>query len=277
MNGALYLGDTYTPDELHEFLRQEERLWLFLDYDGTLSEFAPTPDQVIPDEELIALLAKLAEEERVRLTIISGRRLDQIETLIPLQGILLAGTYGIEMRTPDGEYVDRIPYERIRPSLEVLEPLWAHLIAGREGFFLEDKDWALALHARFAEAEEAEIVLAEARKMAEEVAATAPGRFRILGGHRFLELGPLLAHKGRTVEHLLELYPLPDALLLYIGDDDKDEEAFEVIQAHGGMAIVVSDGDRESCANCRLRTPGAVRRWLKGLMSEVVEDMAEDG
>jgi trehalose 6-phosphate phosphatase len=128
---------------------------------------------------------------------------------------------------------------------------------------LEDKSWALALHARFAAEDEAERVLDEAREMATETASL--GSFRLLGGHKFLEIGPTLAHKGRTVEYLLERYPWPGALPVYVGDDDKDEEAFGVIKAHGGIAIVVSRQPSPTQADCRLESPQAVRQWLEML------------
>jgi hypothetical protein len=38
----------------------------------------------------------------------------------------------------------------------VVKPRWERLIADRDGFFLEDKGWALAIHARFAADGEAE-------------------------------------------------------------------------------------------------------------------------
>jgi trehalose-phosphatase len=156
-----------------------------------------------------------------------------------------------------------VGYDTIRPPLEILKPAWAHLIEGHEGFFLEDKVWALALHARFAKEDEAEKVLAAAHRLAAEVACSGP--YRLLGGHRFLEIGPKLAHKGRTVEYLLDRYPWPGALLVYVGDDDKDEAAFEVIGARGGIAILVASEPRATKAGCRLKSPQAVRRWLAAL------------
>jgi trehalose 6-phosphate phosphatase len=251
--------------QLNKRLALMERLWLFLDYDGTLADFAPTPEHVESDPELVTLLTRLASHPRFRLAVISGRRLNHVEALVPVPGILLAGTYGIELLTPDGRRIDRLPYETVRPALTALKPRWANLIADREGFFLEDKGWALALHARFANDEEAEATLTAARRLAVKVASSGP--FRLLGGHKFLEIGPKLAHKGRTVEFLLEKYPWPDSVPLYLGDDDKDEEAFSLIQAKEGIAILVTSQSHDHTkADFYLESPLVVRRWLKSLI-----------
>jgi trehalose 6-phosphate phosphatase len=141
------------------------------------------------------------------------------------------------------------------------------LIADQEGFFLEDKGWALALHARFAEAHAADKVLSTARRLAEETASSGP--LRVLGGHRFLELGPRLAHKGKTVAYLLKRYPWDGALPIYLGDDDKDEEAFGVIKAQGGIAIRVAGASHDNTqADLCLASPQAAREWLEALLSK---------
>lgn len=240
-----------------------ERVRLFLDYDGTLADFAPTPEHVNPDPAVVDLLARLTGHPRFRVSVVSGRRLGHVEKLVPVEGVLLAGTYGVEMRLPGGERVDRVSYEAVRPPLETVKPRWAALIDGRAGFFLEDKSWALALHARFAGEGAAEDVLAAARAIAGEV---PPDLFRVLGGHRFLEIGPRLAHKGRTVDYLLARYPWSGALPVYLGDDDKDEEAFGVIKAQGGIAILVSREPHKTQADGRLESPQATRRWLRALL-----------
>jgi trehalose-phosphatase len=86
-----------------------------------------------------------------------------------------------------------------------------------------------------------------------------------LGGHKFLEVGPKLAHKGNTVAYLLDRYSWPDALPVYLGDDDKDEEAFGVIKERGGIAVLVAATPRETQADHRLLSPRAARQWLKAL------------
>ena len=252
------------PQDLEQRLARTERLWLFLDYDGTLADFAPTPDHVLPDPELVDLLATLARHPRIRIAVVSGRRLSHVQKLVPVPGIVLAGTYGIELQTAEGERINRVAYDTIRPSLDTLKPRWEGLFAGREGFFLEDKGWALALHARFAADDEAEQVLAAARRMTSEESLAIPReQFRLLGGHKFLEIGPRLAHKGQAVGFLLDHYPWPGALPVYLGDDDKDEEAFGVVKARGGIAILVASEPRDTDADGRLESPQAARLWLE--------------
>jgi trehalose 6-phosphate phosphatase len=250
-------------------LAQAERLWLFLDYDGTLADFAPTPEHVDPDPALVELISRLVRHPRFRIAVVSGRRLSHVQELVPVPGVLLAGTYGIELQTLEGKRIDRLDHGAVRPTLEVLKPRWAALIAGRQGFFLEDKGWALALHARFADEDKTDRVLADAHRLAEAAMKQAdPGLYRMLGGHKFLEIGPRLAHKGLTVSHLLDHYPWPRALPLYVGDDDKDEEAFGVIKARGGLAVVVTSEPRETEADLRLESPREARRWLEMLLMD---------
>lgn len=261
---------TLPPDAkaLLPILDLSSGLRLFLDYDGTLADFAPTPEHVNPDRELVDLLTRLAAEPRIEAAIISGRRLGHIQKLVPVPGLLLAGSYGIELQTPEGTRLDRLDLDVIRPTLDVIKPQWESLIASKDGFFLEDKGWTLALHARFAREGEADQVLTTAHRQGVEAASEAPpGTFRLLGGHRFLEIGPTLAHKGRTVEHLLEQDSQPGAVPLYLGDDDKDEEAFDIVQAWGGFAIVVTAAPRQTTADFRLASPQATRRWLERLLA----------
>lgn len=255
---------------LLHWARQAQHLWLFLDYDGTLADFAPTPEHIEPNSEVISVLEVLARKPEVRVTILSGRRLAHIRHLIPVEGIFLAGTYGLELLTPAGETVQRLEYEMIRPALETLKPQWAQSIHERHGFFLEDKGWALALHARFANDIEAEEVLARVQEATKIALLT--DHFRILGGHKFLEIAPRLASKKETVAYLLNEFPLPDARFLYIGDDDKDEEAFPLIHAHQGAAVKVlqpSQWDRPTEADLFFESPAETLAWLNLLAKSI--------
>jgi trehalose 6-phosphate phosphatase len=257
-----------TPPWIEERLRQAERVRLFLDYDGTLAEFAPTPEVTDPDPEVDGLVRRLAQHPRLRVAVISGRDLAHLKQLLPGAGCLLAGTYGIEWILPDGERVESLDLAAIRPALEVLKPQWEAIAAGRAGVYLEDKGWSLALHARFASESDAQQVMAKARQVATRwVDLDGAGNvFRQHGGPRFYEVCPALAHKGRSVEWLLSHDPWPGALLIYMGDDYNDEDAFETIHAHGGLTILVSREPRPTQADMRLESPQAARQWLEELL-----------
>jgi trehalose 6-phosphate phosphatase len=248
-----------------ERLAQAKRLWLFLDYDGTLADFAPTPDDILPDSELLKLLADLSNHPNIRVAIISGRRLDHIKALVPLPGVLLSGTYGIEIQTFNAQTLNQIEFESVRPALEAFKPRWENLIAGREGFYLEDKGWTLAIHARVAEDDEAEQVIADAVQMADEDDRLKS--FKLLGGHKFIEISPHLASKGKAVEYLLDRYRWAGALPVFIGDDDKDEEAFQVVRSVGGITIVVTPTPRSTSAQYCLENTREVRRWLAWILT----------
>jgi trehalose 6-phosphate phosphatase len=255
-----------SESELNAWVSQAERLWLFLDYDGTLVEFTRTPDILKPDVKLITLIRALAAKKRIRLAIVSGRRLKDIQTLLPVQGIYVAATYGIEVQTPDGERIQREDYAQVRPYLEQLKPQWEEIIDRRKGFFLEDKGWALAVHARFASEKEATRVISTLQQTLDQELIT--DEYRLIKYKRFLEISSAKAHKGKTVSFLLNSFPLPSARLVYIGDDNNDSEAFETIHLFGGVAISVAQYFgyiRSAGGDYVLKSPKAVRRWLVNL------------
>jgi trehalose 6-phosphate phosphatase len=252
--------------EVTDWAQASKYLWLFLDYDGTLADFAPTPFDVEPDVRVIRLLEQLVLQPSIRVTVLSGRSLKHIRQLLPVPGIFLAGSYGVELLTPDGKVIERVDLASIRPVLETIKPKWAKLIQGRKGFFLEDKGWTIALHARFAGEGEADRLITAAKKSAELAPLTED--FRVLGGHKFLEIAPRLASKKETVSYLLQEYPFHNANLLYIGDDDKDEEAFPVIHARKGIALKVLQPSQLSSpteADFCFGVPADVNEWLQDL------------
>ncbi len=253
-------------EQLAKDIRKAPVARLFLDYDGTLTGFAPNPDVVTPDAQVIALLERISLTKNLFPAIISGRRLSHIQKLVPVEGFFLAGTYGIEMALPGEETIYRAEYEQVRPVLDQLKTAWQNLIAGHTGFYIEDKDWALALHARYPDLDEARDVLDAAR---EAIKAVHPSGeiFRVLDGERLLELAPVTANKGLAVGWILANQS-PEAIqAVYIGDDDKDEEAFAVIQSLGGVAIKVGPDSASTRADYRLPGPAEVQAWLGTLTS----------
>lgn len=236
---------------------QKERAFLFLDYDGTLAQFAPNPDVVLPDSELIELLSEINKLKNIKLAIISGRRLDHIRSLVPIDGIWLAGSYGLEMIDPRGNEIHLLDFEDLRPGLENIKPIWRELIDGREGFYLEDKGWSLAIHANGSDTHEVNLILENARLI------EVPDGFHLKFTHNFIEICPPKANKGVSVQFILNSEKFDGALPIFIGDDPRDEDAFAVLQSIAGVGILVTEKERETKAIYALRSPEQVRKWLK--------------
>lgn len=255
------MKDSNVLTAIQEQLRAGGCIQLFLDYDGTLLPFAPTPSGALPDDALLALLTALTQTSTIRTTILSGRPLAFFRANLSMPGLALAGTYGAEIKLPGKKTILRADLSLLRPTIEQVKAAWSALIAGCTGFVLEDKGLAIALHARFAEPADADSVLPRAREYARQVSSSL--HFRILGGDRFLEIAPVAANKGETVKWFMEKESSFNALPVYFGDDDKDEEAFAVIRKRGGVPIIVGPRQTTTSALVRLPSPASVRQWLE--------------
>lgn len=249
---------------IQRHLRAGGSLALFLDYDGTLVPIAPTPAEARPDNELLNLLTDLAHTPAFDVIILSGRPLSSLQAFLPVPGLTLAGIYGVEVQQ-NGEVIVRgISPDQIRPVVGQVKEAWERVIDKRNGFLLEDKGLAIALHARWADPGEAVTVLERARNA---VSSTLPADdFRVLGGDRFLEVAPANAHKGQTVAWLLARRRSANALPVYFGDDDKDEEAFSVIRRHRGIPIGVGTRFPLTLAFEHIPSPETLRDWLRKLL-----------
>jgi len=252
------------PENLFKNLAPDRHIRLFMDYDGTLADFAPNPDVVVPDDELIHLLTQLTCHPRLQIAIISGRRLDHIQTLVPIQGVWLAGTYGLEMQSPDGQKIHVLDYKKVRPIIMDIKPAWEQLVSGNRDFYLEDKGWSLALHGNRGSIEEVKNIFSAAQQLATQ--QMTQGIFHFLGGHKFLEVCPKIATKTNALEFIQKNDPVSGSLPVYLGDDDKDEIAFSAILKMGGTPILVAKQERRTQACCRLASPQVTRVWLEELL-----------
>ncbi|NMC47158.1 MAG: trehalose-phosphatase [Chloroflexi bacterium] len=254
--------------KIEKALAEKRELYLFLDYDGTLADFAANPDLVEPNPEIIMLLEALQAHRHIHPAIISGRKLAHIQELVPIKNMLLAGTYGLEMRMPDGKLYHPLDLDLIRPQLEQLKTVWISLLDGQEPFYLEDKDWTLAIHARFARKETAQKIIDRAEQQARRTLDAA--LFQIQADDKFLEARPWQASKGKCMESLLKDIPVENAGVVYMGDDDKDEEAFAIVQAWGGYAIrVCSNVIKHPIEDWKVANPQAARQWLWSLIDKL--------
>lgn len=218
---------------------------LFLDFDGTLVEIAPRPDEIVVPQGLGALLARLDAATGGALAIVSGRMLPDLEHyLAGFDGALIA-SHGAERR---GAVAPPLPDGLFELHAEVRR------LAAVEGLLPEIKTRGAALHYRLTPEREA-----VARGLAEALAAAFPA-FTIQPAKMAFELKPRGAAKDVAVAEAMAAAPFAERRPVYLGDDATDEPALAWTAAQGGLAIKVGRGD--SAAPHRLADPAAVFDWL---------------
>ena len=227
---------------------------LFLDVDGTLLDFADTPEGVQVPAHLQATLTALHRRLDGALALVSGRALAQLDALFAPLVLPAAGLHGLELR-------DSGLHAHPRPvAIEGVLAAARGLAAKYPGALVEDKGIAFALHWRTApDAEE------PLHEFATSALIELPG-YHLLPGNGVLELRLDGTHKGEAVLALLSSPPFKGRRPVFVGDDITDEDGFVAVTRHGGFGVLV--GQRQpSAAYYALRDPVQVLAWLDDALS----------
>ena len=241
-------------------------LLLCLDFDGTISEIAPHPADARPvdgAEEVLRALTRYPG--RVQIAIVSGREVSQVREMLRIErGILFSGTHGLEIVRADGvRHFAKGVEQAERDLAKVREWLKEHA-SEKDGFVIEDKQVAIAMHYRTVDPAIAAARRAALRSFADSKAQS----LRILEGNKVDELLPRgVGGKGRAIRRLLDDLGKPAPWAIYFGDDTTDEDAFRELR-DDGVGVLVGPA-RASWARYRIESPRDVVRMLAGLAHEL--------
>ena len=242
--------------------RTASRIFLALDYDGTLVPIASSPSEAQPSRELLSILAHLVEDPLLTVVIVSGRQLADLCPLLPVPGLAYIGTHGAELCTASGTLQHLVPTGVLTMTMARLQRELAPLLAHVPGLVLENKRFALALHYRLARPEVGEWAIGQFVTVVQEYLRRGVA-LEVLYGKKVVEVRPLGINKGNTLRTLLAATP-PMTLPIYIGDDQTDEEAFQLLDGRG-LTILVADRPRPTAAHYLLSHPREVLRFLASL------------
>ena len=222
---------------------------LFLDFDGTLVELAPSPDDVHPVDALSPLLAQVSRRLSGRLAIVSGRAVAWLRGA-GLGDHVLSGTHGSEVLWP-GRAVERTGRP---PALDAIDTAFCAFAGERPGVVVERKALAAGLHYRKVPQHE-EAAHALATEWGERSGlAVQPGKMMV-------ELRLPGGSKGTAVTALMAHEPFRHGRPVFLGDDVTDEDGFEAVAKAGGMGVLVGAA-RDTAATHRLADVTAVHAWL---------------
>lgn len=224
---------------------------LFLDVDGCLLDFADAPDAVTVPDALRTSLDILSRRLRGALALVSGRTLASVDRLFtPLQ-LPAAGLHGLEWRSASGQ----ASAPPTPSALAAIREEAMQIASSYPGALVEDKGAALGLHWRAA------VPAAAALRTFAEVALPRLPGYCLQHGDHVIELRPAANDKGSAILALLDEPPFCGRVPVFAGDDLTDESGFAVVNARGGLSVLVG-GREPSAAHYALRDPAAVRHWL---------------
>jgi trehalose 6-phosphate phosphatase len=211
-------------DRLRDVASHRREAGILLDFDGTLSEIAPSPEDARPVESAAATLEELAAVFRA-VAVVSGRRARDVAEVLGAN-IRYFGLYGLE--DDAAPVVPEAPsfVEQLLPEVERV----AHDVPGAR---VEHKGVQLAVHYRAAPDPRA-----AAGALRERLGRLADAHgLTLLEGKRVLELA---AREGPTKGDVVTKVAAESGLryLLYAGDDVADLAAFDAIDRVAASGMV---------------------------------------
>ncbi len=223
-----------------------------LDFDGTLVDIAPAPDQVRVAPDLPASLRRLRGLCGDAVAIVTGRPIAQVDALLPDAAYAIAGEHGTALRPSPAADI-------AVAALPPLPPSWlaraAALASAHPGAVLEHKRHGFVLHYRAAPNAGAPL-----RNGVEQLLAGEPG-YELMAAKMAWEVRPAGIDKGSAVHALMRLAPFAGRVPVYVGDDVTDEDGMAAARALGGVGLQVDEA---------FGSPAGVRAWLKEVSQAVL-------
>jgi trehalose-phosphatase len=244
-------------DTIQDRIQQARNLFIFLDYDGTLTPIVSRPELALCPSKVKRLLEKLRDLPGVHLAIISGRSLEDVRGKVGVSGIVYAGNHGLEIEKPGARRKNILPSARTT-ELKKITQIMQKALKEIPGILFEEKGPILSVHYRNVPRKySTQIPL-----VVEEELRPWNGRWKTTSGKMVLEIRPGIDFdKGKAVEEILRGFPSKGLLPFYLGDDQTDEDAFRVLKGRG-ISIFIGPGRFPSGADFFLRNPAEVHEFL---------------
>jgi trehalose 6-phosphate phosphatase len=254
--------------DLTKRLKAASRVLLLCDYDGTLTPIVDRPELANLPEKTRQLLQALVRQSRFTVGIISGRALADLRQRVGLGNIIYAGNHGLEIEGPGISLVVPLA-EEMRPAFRLMNQVLNKALTPIKGVHVEDKGLTISVHYRMVEESKSE----EMNNIFERVIATARslGKVTITSGKKVYEVRPAVKwDKGEAIALLIDKYgktkTKKEVLPIYLGDDQTDEDGFNVIEKHGGISVFVGEEPGDSAARYYLKAPAEVEQFLGRLL-----------
>lgn len=237
---------------------------VFLDYDGTLTPIVDRPEDAIISDSMREAVSSLAK--RCPVCVVSGRDRQVVQQLMGVEDLIVAGSHGFDIWSPEE---GRMQHEAAEDFTDLLEEVKSRLngeLDPIEGANIEPKSASVAVHYRLASEDQRPKV----KEIVDALLADYPDQLKVTPGKMVYEVQPKIDwDKGKAVLYLLRTLNLDreDVVPMYLGDDVTDEDAFTALEGRG-IGIFVGQAEdpevegRDTSADYVLHTFDEVERVL---------------
>jgi trehalose 6-phosphate synthase/phosphatase len=235
---------------------EANRVYVLLDYDGTLVPIADAPEQALPDAALMALLTDLCQCPGVDVHIVSGRPRQFLEQWFGELPIALWAEHGFWRRAGrSGAW--KAAGQQVPDLLDRVVPILTQFTANTPGARVEVKTASLAWHYRQADPGFGERQAHELRMLLGDVLSNQP--LEVVEGNKVVEV------RGRGFSKAivaLRTAFAPHSAIVAFGDDRSDDDLFRALPEQA-MTVGVGRG----APPAKFRVPGTddVRALLRSI------------
>ncbi|HET8854788.1 MAG TPA: bifunctional alpha,alpha-trehalose-phosphate synthase (UDP-forming)/trehalose-phosphatase, partial [Salinimicrobium sp.] len=238
---------------LEKFIKANRRIF-FLDYDGTLVNFADRPEDAKPDLLLLEMIKKLNSLENTDVVLISGRDKETLGSWWKNVPVDLISEHGVWMRPVGEEWqlAENVKCEWMKTIRPVLEAY----VDRTPGTFIEEKNYSLAWHYRRANPDLGELRANELSNVLKDLISNHG--LSVLQGNKVLEIKTSGVNKGKAATKILQNRDYD--FIFAIGDDWTDEYLFTELPDD---TLTVKVGLKKTSAKYYLRATENVRELLE--------------
>ncbi|MBL3706100.1 trehalose-phosphatase [Sulfitobacter sp. BDSS02] len=222
---------------------------IYLDFDGTLVDLAPRPDEVWLPERESRLLTTLSKRCEGGVAILSGRDLENLRPFLRGLPVILSGSHGAQIEingdptlVPGADWDVEAVFHSLKPFAEDNDLL------------IERKTAAIAVHYR------TRPDLANDVKATVERLASSHHGLKPVHGKMVSELASNEYNKGSALIQLSNHPQFAGRMPVAVGDDTTDEDMFVAAQSIGGIGIKIGLG--RTAARYRFKTRRNFVTWL---------------
>jgi trehalose 6-phosphate phosphatase len=233
-------------------------LLLLVGFDGVLAGYEADPRGVRLSQDHCDLLRALAREPGVEVGIVSGRRVADLQSRVPLgDDVLYVGLHGLELEGPVARNIENWMRDAISHRIHEIVTAIGPSLSSRGGVRVEDKQVAVAVHTRGARSDDAAWARGRVLRAATDVVNRK--QLRVIHGNDVVELVPNIPNSRATavirIRQYLQQRERKPVFTLYVGEDVPDDDALRAIE---GQGISVAVGSVARHAQYHLRSPEEV-------------------